>query len=81
MERASTSTRLSATSPHLRPSGQEETFRAALRLWQDWNSAQERLTERMYEVRGDRRAIADLADQVDRLRVAAAKRTRELLDS
>jgi hypothetical protein len=56
-----------------------DAWRDAVRLWLQWNSAYEQVTERMYQCGHDPCRLEDLMDQMDQLRRRAAERSRELL--
>jgi hypothetical protein len=51
----------------------------ALRLWLQWNEAQEHLTGRMFRAAKDASQIEALADHVDQIRQRALAATREAL--
>ncbi len=53
----------------------------ALRLWLRWNEQFQGVTEALYEGQGDLARMRDTLDQLDQLRYAAVRMSRQLLEN
>ena len=58
---------------------QPDAWRDAVRLWLQWNTAYERVTEGLYQFGHDPCRLEDLVDQMDQVRRRAVRLSRELL--
>jgi hypothetical protein len=59
---------------------QRDAWREALGLWLDWNSAYEKITERLYALGQDPNRMEEVMDHMDQIRHKAIGLSRQLVD-
>ena len=59
---------------------QLDTWREAVGLWLDWNSAYEHVTEQLFALGHDQRRLEEVMDQMDQIRRRAICLSRQLID-